>query len=64
MKILVLGGSGLVGEHFTTNSKLNDFMDHYKTDHITFWSDICRGRVGNIPGWIQAHIFSADPTGI
>ena len=43
-------------------SKLNDFMDHYQTDHITFWSDICRGRVGNIPGWIQAHIFSSDPT--
>ena len=45
-------------------SKLNDFMNYYKTDHINFWSDICRGRVGNIPDWIQAHIFSSDPTGI
>ena len=45
-------------------SKLKDFMNHYQTDHISFWSDICRGRVGNIPGWIQAHIFSTDPTGI
>ena len=45
-------------------SKLNDFMNHYQTDHISFWSDICRGRVGNIRGWIQAHIFSTDPTGI
>ena len=45
-------------------SKLRDFMNHYQTDHISFWSDICRGRVGNIPGWIQAHIFSTDPTGI
>ena len=43
--------------------KLNDFMKHYETDTLVLYWDICRGMVGNIPAWIQAHIFSADPTG-
>ena len=47
MKILVLGGSGLVGEHFTTNSKLNDFITTYKNNETNF-SNISSVKI-NLP---------------
>ncbi len=36
MKILVLGGSGLVGDHFITDSKSNDFITTYRNNVINF----------------------------
>ena len=36
MKILVLGGSGLVGDHFITNSKSNDFITTYRNNETNF----------------------------
>jgi dTDP-4-dehydrorhamnose reductase len=36
MKILVLGGSGLVGDHFITNSKSNDFIITYRNNETNF----------------------------
>jgi len=47
MKILVLGGSGLVGEHFITNSKSNDFITTYKNNETNF-SNISSVKI-NLP---------------
>ena len=36
MKILVLGGSGLIGDHFITNSKAHDITTTYNNNKINF----------------------------
>ena len=36
MKILVLGGSGLIGDHFITNSKPHDIISTYQNNKIKF----------------------------
>jgi len=47
MKILVLGGSGLVGDHFITNSKSNDFITTYK-NNVTNFSNVISIKI-NLP---------------
>ena len=47
MKILVLGGSGLVGDHFITNSKSNDFITTYR-NNVTNFPNIISVKI-NLP---------------
>ena len=47
MKILVLGGSGLVGDHFITNSKSNDFITTYR-NNVTNFSNVISVKI-NLP---------------
>ena len=47
MKILVLGGSGLIGDHFITNSKSNDFITTYR-NNVTNFSNVISVKI-NLP---------------
>ena len=47
MKILVLGGSGLIGDHFITNSKSNDFITTYR-NNVTNFPNIISVKI-NLP---------------
>ena len=52
MKILVLGGSGLVGDHFITNSKSNDFITTYR-NNVTNFPNIISVKINLPQDWLK-----------
>jgi len=50
MKILVLGGSGLVGNYFITNSKSHDIITTYKNNEINF-SNVLSKKINLPENW-------------
>ena len=52
MKILVLGGSGLVGDHFITNSKPNDVITTYR-NNVTNFPTIISVKINLPQDWLK-----------